>query len=179
MASRTPTSTAGLDSCRQTRPGASQSSCRQARTGAAQALVDRRVQVQHKALVSRQVQVQPKARPGAAKSSCRLTRQVHHIGSCKMASPGAAQALVQDAIGQHLLAQHRLMLNIQVKPKQQQATDTLRDSTDSRRTDTQTRPGTAQTAAKDTFKGSTCYCRRDKPKGSRGCSRKQFYPSQT
>jgi hypothetical protein len=50
----------GLQSCRQTRPGASQSSCRQTHTGAAKILADRHVQVQHKALVGRHIQVQHK-----------------------------------------------------------------------------------------------------------------------
>jgi hypothetical protein len=84
---------------------------------------------------------------------------VHHIGSCRLASPGAAQALVQDAIGHTPLGTAQTAVE-QTRPGETQAAagQTLRDSTESRRTDT-SRDST-DCCRKDTFKGSTGYCRR-------------------
>ncbi len=138
---RTPTVTAWADSCRQTRPSASQSSCRQTRTGVAQsscrqtrqvqhkALVDRHVHVQHKALVNRHVQVQ------------------HRL--LQTESTDAAQTGVgHTTLGTALAAVE------QIRAFEAQACscrpDTSGDRTDCCRTDTQTRPGKAQTAEEET-----------------------------
>jgi len=65
----------GLDSCRQTCPGASQSSCRQTRTGAATGSCKQ-------------------TRPGASQSACRQTRTGATTGSCRQTRPVQLKALV-------------------------------------------------------------------------------------